>query len=123
MQPFDGVTPDTAVALAEPGQIYVIYLPHGGEVTVDLSAASGTLAVRWLNPRTGVATDCGTTRGTANCTLRAPFNGDAVLHCVRMAASKPRQPSSSQLSSLPKTQELKQAVPESKGRVTPCAGI
>ena len=93
MQPFDGVTPDTAVALAEPGQIYVVYLPQGGEVTVDLPAASGTLAVQWLNPRTGTTTDGGMARGTANCTLRAPFNGDAVLRCVRMAASKPPQSS------------------------------
>ncbi len=34
MQPFGGVTGD-AVALADPGKIYVIYLPHGGAATVD----------------------------------------------------------------------------------------
>ena len=33
--------------LADPGKEYLVYLPDGGEVTVDLSAASGSLAVEW----------------------------------------------------------------------------
>ena len=52
MQPFGGVTGD-AVALADPGKIYVIYLPHGGAATVDLSAARGPLTAVWFNPRSG----------------------------------------------------------------------
>jgi len=79
MQPFDEVKGDMAVALAEPGQVYVIYLPHGSEVTVDLSTASGMLTLQWLNPRTGAATDGGTVQGDAEHTFRAPFEGDAVL--------------------------------------------
>ena len=52
MEPFPDVTGD-AVALAEPGKVYVIYFPHGGAVTVDLSAVPGPLATRWFNPRAG----------------------------------------------------------------------
>ena len=52
MQPFAGVTGD-AVGLADRGGIYVIYLPHGGATTVDLSAAQEPLTARWFNPRTG----------------------------------------------------------------------
>jgi hypothetical protein len=52
MEPFPGVTGD-AVALADPGKIYVIYFPHGGSVTVDVSAARGPLTARWFNPRAG----------------------------------------------------------------------
>ncbi len=79
MQPFEGVEGDMAVALAEPGQVYVIYLPHGGAVTADLPATSGILTVQWLNPRTGAATDGGTVQGGAEHAFRAPFEGDAVL--------------------------------------------
>jgi hypothetical protein len=52
MQPFTGVTGD-AVALAEPGKNYVVYFPHGGAATVDLSAAQEGLTARWFNPRAG----------------------------------------------------------------------
>jgi hypothetical protein len=38
MQPFDGVTGD-AVALADPGKVYVVYLPKGGSTSFDLSAS------------------------------------------------------------------------------------
>ncbi len=55
MQPFDGVTGAAAVALAEPGKVYVVYLPQGGKVTVDLSAAQGPLTAQWFNPRDGRA--------------------------------------------------------------------
>jgi hypothetical protein len=79
MQPFEGVQGDMAVALAEPGQVYVIYLPHGGEVKVDLLNASGILTVQWLNPLTGAATDGGTVQGSTEHTFRASFEGDAVL--------------------------------------------
>jgi hypothetical protein len=51
MQPFNGVTGD-AVALAERGKTYAIYLPRGGATTVDLSGAE-PLAMRWFNPRIG----------------------------------------------------------------------
>lgn len=52
MQPFTGVTGD-AVALAEPGKVYVVYLPHGGATTVDFNRASAPMAARWFNPRSG----------------------------------------------------------------------
>jgi hypothetical protein len=80
MQPFAGVEGD-AVALAEPGQNYVVYFPHGGQVTVDLSAARGSLTARWLNPRTGESIAVGGVRaGTARTPFTPPFDGDAVLH-------------------------------------------
>ncbi|MCI0745904.1 MAG: DUF4038 domain-containing protein [Verrucomicrobia subdivision 3 bacterium] len=53
MQPFPGVTGD-AVALAEPGRVYVVYLRRGGATRVDLSATRSPLVARWFNPRSGV---------------------------------------------------------------------
>ena len=57
----------------------MIFLPDGGEVTVDLSAAKGPLAVEWLRPVDGTVTQSGTVAGGAKRTLKAPFDGDAVL--------------------------------------------
>jgi hypothetical protein len=66
--------------LAHPGQEYLAYLPEGGEVTVDLSAATGQLAVEWLHPIQGTTTAGGTVDGGAKRALKAPFDGDAVLY-------------------------------------------
>jgi hypothetical protein len=54
MEPFTGVTGD-AVALAVPGKVYVLNLPHGGTASVDLRAAKTSLTARWFNPRTGTS--------------------------------------------------------------------
>ena len=66
--------------LASPGREYLVYLPMGGTVAVDLSAAKGLLAVRWLNPRTGESRDDRPIFGGRRHTFAAPFTGDAVLH-------------------------------------------
>jgi hypothetical protein len=52
MQPFAAVTGD-AVALADPGKVYVVYLPSGGAATVDLITTERPLTARWFNPRSG----------------------------------------------------------------------
>jgi hypothetical protein len=64
------------------GAEYLVYLPYGGSVRVDLSAASGDLSVQWLNPSTGAVTFAGTTTGGASHSFTAPsdFNDDAVLY-------------------------------------------
>ena len=38
---------------ADPGEVYVIYLPHGGAATLNLQGHGGTYTVEWYNPRTG----------------------------------------------------------------------
>lgn len=38
---------------ADPGEVYVIYLPDGGAATLDLENYSGTFSVEWFNPREG----------------------------------------------------------------------
>ena len=78
MQPFNGVT-GNAVALAEPGQVYVAYLPRGGSVSVDLSAAKGPLTARWFNPRTGQTGEAFTVTGGTRGEFQAPDTGDWVL--------------------------------------------
>jgi hypothetical protein len=70
----------TGYCLANPGKEYLVYLPGGGEATVDLSAARGSLAVEWMNLADGTATAAGRVIGGARRAFRAPFAGDAVLY-------------------------------------------
>jgi hypothetical protein len=66
--------------LAKPGSQYLVYLPTGGSVTLDLSAVTGSLSVEWLNPATGVITQAGTVAGGSSVTVpAAPFGGASVL--------------------------------------------
>ncbi len=43
----------TGYCLANPGKTYLVYLPRGGEVTVDLSRGSGSFRGVWIEPGTG----------------------------------------------------------------------
>jgi len=80
------VSSGTGYAMADLGQEYVVYLPSGGSVAVDLSAASGTLNVEWYNPRDGSYSGQTTTTGGASRSFTPPFGGDAVLH-IKTAAT------------------------------------
>jgi parallel beta-helix repeat protein len=73
----------TSYCLADPGKEYLIYLPHGGEVTVDLSAAMGELAVEWMDPVEGTVTRAEPTTGGGQRIMEAPLTGDAVLYLRR----------------------------------------
>ncbi|MCI0534736.1 MAG: hypothetical protein L0Z50_05865 [Verrucomicrobiales bacterium] len=57
---------------------YIVYLPQGGAVRVDLTAASGTLAVEWVSPVAGGVTPAGTIEGGAKRSFKPPFEGNAV---------------------------------------------
>ena len=48
----------TGYVLADPGQVYAVYLKSGGQVSLTLP--SGNYTVRWYNPRSGGALQTGT---------------------------------------------------------------
>lgn len=73
----------TQYCLANPGWEYLVYLPEGGEVMVDLSAAARELAVEWMHPTEGTVMVSGTIAGGGKRQFRPPFGGDAVLHVWR----------------------------------------
>jgi hypothetical protein len=79
MAPHDALA-STGFCLANPGKEYLVYLPEGGEVTVDLSASAGTCHVEWVHPLEGTVTSGETTSGGAKRVLSPPFSGDAVLY-------------------------------------------
>ncbi|MCX8107959.1 MAG: hypothetical protein N3G20_04065, partial [Verrucomicrobiae bacterium] len=44
---------NTAWCLAKPGVIYLVYLPSGGTVDLNLTDVRGRFSVKWFNPRVG----------------------------------------------------------------------
>jgi len=59
---------------------YLVYLPNGGEMTVDLSASPGKLAVEWFNPTQNKSVAGDKVEGGASRTFTAPFEGAAILY-------------------------------------------
>lgn len=67
--------------LADPGKEYLIYVPEGGSVTVDLRDAAGPFSAEWFNAKTGESKTGEATRGEDKRTFVSPFTtSDAVLH-------------------------------------------
>ena len=64
----------------------LVYLPAGGTVRVDLSAASGSFVASWFSPITGRTTSGGTVSAGIPILFTSPIDGDAVLYLQAMPA-------------------------------------
>jgi hypothetical protein len=64
--------------LAKAGELYLVYLPQGGEASIDLAGVAGKFSVKWFNPRTGgaLAMDSTTLDGGSKGTLTSPSADD-----------------------------------------------
>jgi hypothetical protein len=62
---------------------YVVYLPDGGQATVDLTAAAGPFEVEWFDPTTGNVRKGPDAAGGRRQAFTAPFRDDAVLYLRR----------------------------------------
>lgn len=85
----------SAYCLANPtssGAEYLVYLPSGGSISLNLSATTRSLTVEWLNPATGQTTIGASVAGGATRSLTAPFGGPAVLHVYDAGATPPASP-------------------------------
>ena len=69
----------SSYCLAVPGSEYLVLLPTGGSVNVNLSSATGSRVVEWFNPATNHTTAGGTVSGGGSVSFTAPFDGMAVL--------------------------------------------
>jgi hypothetical protein len=69
------------------GAEYLVYLPSGGSVVVDLSATLETLNVEWFNPEDGMVLENGTEAGGGERVFVSPFGNDAVLYLHRAPIS------------------------------------
>jgi hypothetical protein len=72
-----------AYALADPGRTYVLYLYSGGAVSLDLTAATGTLTAQWFNPQTGAWQTAFYVPGGGVRGFTAPASGDWALYVHR----------------------------------------
>jgi hypothetical protein len=70
----------TGYCLADPARDFVVYLPGGGEVIVNLATVSGTLAVEWIHAANGATRRDPSVSGGDKRPFNAPFDGDAVLY-------------------------------------------
>jgi hypothetical protein len=73
----------TQYCLAAPGREYLVYLPKGGTVTVDLSGAQGELTVEWFDPIHDKTFPAPPVSGGGKRAFQSPFSGDAVLYLRR----------------------------------------
>lgn len=75
--PRDDLVNAGAFCLAEPGRQYLVYLPAGKPVTVQLEG--GPFRARWFNPRTGAWTELPPARGPAWTSPTPADAGDWAL--------------------------------------------
>jgi hypothetical protein len=73
--------------LANLGDEYLIYLPEGGKVTIDLCEVVGNFAVEWFLPQLGRAfPGARPLPGGDYAATIAPYTGDAVLYLKKRKA-------------------------------------
>jgi hypothetical protein len=66
--------------LAVVGSEYLVFLPAGGSVSVNLAGVTGARTVEWLNPANGQAVLGPAVSGGGWVTLTAPFSGAAIAY-------------------------------------------
>src|SRR5262249_28974080 len=72
--------------LINPGREYLVYLPSGGTVRVDLSAASGSFIASWFSPLTGQTTSGGTVSAGTPILFTSPIKWKAVSYLQPMSS-------------------------------------
>jgi hypothetical protein len=66
------------------GEVYALYLPVGGAITMNLSGESNDFSLEWFNPRNGAVIDGGVVEAGGERMLTAPGSQDwaLVMHSV-----------------------------------------
>lgn len=84
MAPADQLVNAPNLCLASPGLDYVVYVPQGGAVTVDLAGMAGQLfSVSWFDPRSGKLKRYPALAGGTTVSLDSPGHDDWVLRLRR----------------------------------------
>jgi hypothetical protein len=78
MTPCEGLA-STSYCLAQQNATYITYLPEGGNVTIDLTTATGSFRVEWIDSVEGTIIRDMPVAGKATQQFTAPFRGAAVL--------------------------------------------
>jgi len=69
--------------IQDPKARYLIFVPNGGRVSVDLRNSAGSFSVEWFDPRLGTVTSGAPAAGGGYRTFAVPFSGSAVLYLSR----------------------------------------
>jgi hypothetical protein len=90
MSPRPDLVEGNALCLAEPGKQYVVYLPVGGEVTVNLAdlPKGEKLAVRRYDPRSGESVNLGLAE-TGRYRFKSPTSGEGQDWALYIASESP----------------------------------
>ena len=85
MKPYEPSTPlgRNDWALTEEEKQYLVYAMSGGAIQLDLTNASGTFAVRWIDPRSGAMHAAADVDGGKASDFKSPGSGPAVLWLTR----------------------------------------
>ena len=70
MEPMDELVSENAYCLAKNNEVYLVYLPYGGDTYLNLKNVDTTFSVEWYNPRVG---------GELTKTVIASINGGGVV--------------------------------------------
>src|SRR5207244_13357838 len=81
MSPSDNVC-STDFCLASPGAEYLVYLPSGGRISVDLSASSRNLLTAWFDTATGRTISGNTVSGGTKVDFTSRISGQSVLQIL-----------------------------------------
>lgn len=74
-----GELASSGYCLANPVNEYLVYLPEGDEVKVDLSGAAGEFLVEWIHPVEGQVISGPAVSGGASVTRKPPQGGATAL--------------------------------------------
>ena len=69
--------------LADYGYEYLVYIPCGKEVTVDLGKRKGEFSIEWMNPEDGCSLRNDPVTAEGRTEFRNPFGKAAVLYIVK----------------------------------------
>lgn len=78
----------TKYCLAAKGNEYLVYLPKGGAVTVELAGADGSFSVEWFDTQKGTVFHAETVQGGAKRELKSPFDNPSVVYLKLQATRK-----------------------------------
>jgi hypothetical protein len=79
MQPGQSMVRGNGICLAAPGEVYVVYLPEGGRVELDLASPKPGTTAQWFHPKDGTYRDPAPVRAPGWQPFEAPGAGDWVL--------------------------------------------
>ena len=80
----DLVSTGYCLASSQPGKVqFLVYIPQGNIVSLDLSRFPGAFVVEWFDPETGLSVCDSSREGGVNCLFRSPFQWESVLFLDR----------------------------------------